>query len=358
MVQNERSSAFVTVTCPCGRGLRAKFEQAGTEIRCWDCHKMILVPIPHPGQKVAKELSDGALTVIKGPGLHLVFAASAVVTAALAVPYYGVWCSAVVLIMGGSAYGEIIRRVSRETDEGPGAGWLGTLLPKSPWKFALCLLLAMGTVVPLWWLNAGPRQSPHFDRIGRAIVVSTWTFVPLLMLMAYGRTGEDAPLGPRRCLKIMAGHPFALFLALAVVPITMMLLEVTLALVFYIPGNLYFFALDYMPMPVIDNQDPVMHNGVPHYNSIDFRGFPLFLYEKGYLDGLRHGYSFVGGFPASLSSRTRAGMDCEVIGLHEPLYLIARVFIVLVIVSCLLAALAVQARWLGSIPALDRRRSA
>src|SRR5580692_11568031 len=103
MVQNERSSAFVTVTCSCGRSLRAKFEQVGTEVRCWDCHKMVLVPNPHEGQRVARELSDSALIVIKGPDLNSVLVGGLILTVLLAIPYYGVWCSVIALTMAASA---------------------------------------------------------------------------------------------------------------------------------------------------------------------------------------------------------------------------------------------------------------
>ena len=126
-------------------------------------------------------------------------------------------------------------------------------------------------------------------------------------------------------------------------------------MIFYLPGNLPFFALDYMPMPSTPIR-PVVYNGYPHYNLIDYRYLPTSKFEKGYVDGLRQGYSFVGALPASLSVSSRAGLDCEAIGLFEPLYLIARLLVVLGIVAALLTAFAVQARWLGAIPALERAR--
>ncbi len=81
MVHNERSSAFVVLPCSCGKSLRAKVEQIGTEVRCWSCHAMVLVPNPHEGQRVARELSDSALVVIKGPGLNAVLVGATIVTA-------------------------------------------------------------------------------------------------------------------------------------------------------------------------------------------------------------------------------------------------------------------------------------
>ncbi len=63
----------------------------------------------------------------------------------------------------------------------------------------------------------------------------------------------------------------------------------------------------------------------------------------------------MGAIPASLSLSTRAGLNSgEAIGVVEPFYLVLRLLIVEVIVCCLVSAFAIQARWLGSIPALER----
>jgi hypothetical protein len=322
---------------------------------------MILVPNPHQTQQVARELSDGALVVIKGPGLNSVLIGVAVVTALLAIPYYGIWFSVIALTMGASAYGEIIRRVSRRPTDEPDPGALGSLLPRSVTKFILCALMAAGTVLPLWLLNAGYHQSPHWDALGRAVATITWIVCPLLMLLFYGRTEEGTPLNFRKFVKLLAKHPVATFLALAVVPFTLVLLELCLALILYMAGNLPFFALDYMPMPVLaerPNEGAIVYGGIPHYHMNDYRTYPISIFHQGYLEGLREGYSFVGAIPASLSLSTRADLNAsEAIGLIGPSYLIIRIMFSVAIVTCLLAAFAIQAHWLGSIPSLERRKT-
>jgi hypothetical protein len=349
------------VACSCGRSLRAKVEQIGTEVRCWDCHKMVLVLDPNQGQRVARELSDGALVVIKGPGLNSVLVGASLVTGLLAIPYVGVWCSAIALTLGASAYGEIMRQVSRGPTDEPEPGLRERLLPGSIPKFVACSLMAFGTVVPLWWLNAGLHQSPHWDWIGRGIAALAWFAGPVLMLMLYARTDQDAPLGFRRSLKLLVRHPIATALALAVVPFTLVLAEVCIGLIVFCAGNLPFFALDYMPMPLLapTNEEALMYAGIAYYHMLDYRTYPVSMFYRGYFDGLRHGYSFAGAIPASLSMTTRAEMDAqEGIGLMWPFYDVVRLLFVVGIVTSLLAAFAIQARWLGSIPALERKRPA
>jgi hypothetical protein len=357
MVNQERSPGFIAVTCGCGRGLRAKFEQVGTEIRCWDCHQMVLVPFPRQGQHVARELSDVALVVIKGPGMNSVLAVAVMVTAALAIPYYGAWCSILALALGASAYGGIIRRVTRRRTDDPEPNWREAFLPRSVPRGILCLLMAAGTVVPLWILNGGVHQAPHFNWLGLAIAGLAWTVLPLLMMAVYGEKEAGGSLGLGGCLKLLARHPFATLLALAVIPMTLVLFEAALALILYIPGNLPFFALEFMPMPT-KPEPPLVADGIPFYQLADFRTLPTSMFIGGYFDGLRHGYSFVGAIPPSLSTATHAELNPWSIGLTHSIYFLIRAMITTVVLSGLVAAFAIQAQWLASIPSLERKRPA
>ncbi len=127
---------------------------------------MVLVHDPNQGQRVARELSDSARVVIEGPGLNSVLAGATILTVVLCIPHLGVWCSMIALAMGFSAYGEIIRRLSRgPTEEAEPSVW-SMLVPRSIPKLILCSLMAAGTVVPLWLLNAGLHRSPRLDWVG------------------------------------------------------------------------------------------------------------------------------------------------------------------------------------------------
>ena len=354
MSPHERSSTFVTVNCACGRVLRAKSNQVGTEVRCWDCHQMVAVPLLLPKQDVARELSDGALTVIKGPGLHLILAGAALITAALFVPTYGVWCSILVLASSLAACGEFVGRISERGSEDLSGGWVESLLPRFVPKIALCLFLASGIAVPLWWINSGLHRSPHLNLLGASILAVTWIVGPFLMLLTFGRKDANVPLGVRRCLELWARHPFAMGLTVAIVPLMLAFAEFAVSFALYLHGELSFYTLDFMPMPSAP-EPPVVYNGIPHYRLLDYRSLPSSVFEEGYLAGLRAGYSFLGSIPPSLSKPTSADLDPEAIGLSKFAYLIFKGLIVMIFASFLLAAHAIQAQWIGSIPALERR---
>src|SRR4051812_27017296 len=94
MSTEAKNTSFIPVTCTCGRALRAKSDQVGTEIRCWDCQRMVPVAVPRDRQEISRDISHGFLGVIRGPGLRYVLAASLILTAALCIPWVG-------LIVGG-----------------------------------------------------------------------------------------------------------------------------------------------------------------------------------------------------------------------------------------------------------------
>jgi len=363
MANIDRSPSFVPVTCQCGRSLRAKFDQVGSEIQCWDCHKMVVVPMPRQGQRIARELSENALDVINGPGLNVVMAAAIPLTVVMAIPYWGPWVAIIGLTLGASAYGEIVRRVSRGPVEGREPGWTESLLPRSFPRALLCLAMAAGTILPLWILNARlaedalERRAPHFNAIGWIIAAASWTILPVLMVISYARDREGGLLRPRTVLTVLSQHPVATALALGVIPATLALMEATFALFTHMLGDLTFLVLDFMPIPT-QPDPPLIYAGLPYFRFIDYRSFPDSKFIAFYFDALRHGYSFVAAIPASLSMPTRAGLTSEAIGIYPPIYSIGRGLIAYMFVSGLMTAFAIQARWLGTIPSLRKGRPA
>jgi len=359
MVPQDRSSSFVMVTCVCGRSLRAKSDQVDQEIRCWDCHQMVRVRDPHQAQKVARELSDSARNVINGPDLASVIVGSLIGTLLFCIPFFGVWCAAVAFALFSSTYGEIIHRTSHGSVRESGPGWIATLIPRSVVKFLLGTLMAVGTVLPIWYLNAAYHQSPHWDRIGLTIAFVTWVFIPLFMLIVFDRTDQKNPAAILSYVKIFVKHPLALILALAIVPVSLVVVELGWGLMFYLTGNLAFFSLEYMPTPLIvmgSNKYPaVMLSGIPYFQSSDYRTLPSSIFEMTYLENLRHGYSLVGAIPASLSMSTRNELNAaDAIGIFEPFYLIIRLFFTLTTLIFLLTAFSIQARWLGLVLRFER----
>jgi len=213
--------------------------------------------------------------------------------------------------------------------------------------------MVAGTVVPLWVIHAAPQRSPHLDRVTLGILGLSWAVMPVVMALVYGR-GAGESSGERGVLAILRRHLWILGMTVLVVPIGFLATEAWLDFVFYMGGGLPFFALEHMPIP----GEPRIYLGIPHYESFDFRLLPQGQFIRAYFDGLRHGYSFVGTIPPSLSMSTRAGLNPSIIRLMPLSYAIVRFVLVVLIVTCLLASFLIQARWLGYLTLLEGSRGA
>ena len=353
MLPDPKNPSFIPVACSCGRSLRAKPDQVGTEIRCWDCQKMVMVAVPRDRQVIIRDLSHGFRGVTQGPGLRYVLVASLVLTAALCIPWVGLVVGGLILTLGAALYGEVIRRVSPGTPQEFGPTWVSILFPHSFVKPILCFLMAAGTVIPLWVLNAGVHRSPRWTIPTAVLAGLAWTLLPILMLATYGSDGQER-LGIGRSLKLLARHPFATFLAIAIIPAILVLTEIAIGLFLYSQEFLAFTAMDLMPLPRLF----VIRSGIPFISAIDYRNYPQSMMLDGYYDGLRHGYTLSAAIPTSLSLPTMAGFDPTGFYAGRLTYDILRVSMTLVVVTCLIAGFALQATWLGAIAAVERKRPA
>jgi hypothetical protein len=341
---DSRNPSFIPVQCSCGRSLRAKLEQVGTEIRCWDCHKSVTVSLPRDRQVIGRELTLGFRDVVLGPGLRYVLVTALVLTAAFCIPWVGLIVGGLVLTVGAALYGEVIRRVSPGGRSELGKTWGSILFPRSFVKPILCILMAAGTVIPLWVLNAGMHRSPRWTVPTALLAGLAWSLLPILMLATYG-SDKNGRLGIRRSLTILARHPFAAILAIAIIPAILLLTDVAIGQLLYSQDYLVFIAFDLMPLPPRTE----FHNGIPYLAGIDYRNYPQSSLLDSYFDGIRHGYTLSAAIPTSLSLPTRAGLNPDGYYTIHILYDIIRVLLTMVIVTCLIAGFAVQAMWLGAI---------
>src|SRR5690242_13123692 len=112
IVEPEKSSTrkFLSATCPCGRALRATVDMAGQEISCWECHRMVRVPVPRSPERAFRIIHDGLQEVFEARWLFLLFLGAAALTGVLCVPLVGVPLGALVLVLGALGYGELIRQ--------------------------------------------------------------------------------------------------------------------------------------------------------------------------------------------------------------------------------------------------------
>jgi hypothetical protein len=314
---------------------------------------MVIVSMPRDRQKIGRELSEGLQGVVQGRMLRSILVIAAILTAALCIPSFGVIAGGVILTLGAALYGEMIRRVSRVDPDEVKPKWLSILFPRSLVKPILCVLMAAGTVVPLWGMNFGPSRSPHWSLLSALIATLAWILMPVAMLTAYG-CDRHGRIGIKKSLILLTRQSFATVLALAIIPATLILLEILLGLALYIPGLLPFFALDYMPIL----GRAVFYQGIPFFHMIDFRNYPEDTFIEGYFSGLRHGYSLAAAIPASLSLSTRAGLNPDAIGFTPQLYGALRVLLTLAITTCLITGFAIQAIWIGAIASLEQKRPA
>ena len=154
-------------------------------------------------------------------------------------------------------------------------------------------LLAAGTAwSPLAGSTPATNDRPAWDLIGRDHRGPDLGRRPIADADDfYARTDRDAPLGFREtCLKLLARHPIATVLALAVVPITLVPARgrASGCMILYLDrATCPSIALDYMPMPSIFATDeaPFMYARHPSLLIIcsTIGSFPIAMFYQGYL---------------------------------------------------------------------------
>src|SRR4051794_33897652 len=99
MVDPLRNASFVPVPCRCGRLLRAKVDLIGTEIQCWNCHQMVVVPCPRQPGQTARAVSDGFDHFAQPQTFGEIFGATFLVILAMMIPRYGLVAGGVTLAL-------------------------------------------------------------------------------------------------------------------------------------------------------------------------------------------------------------------------------------------------------------------
>ncbi len=361
----------IRVQCPCGKDLRARPELAGSEITCWSCHASVAVPVPvAPGGWVAKLLTMTARQILESRTFTFLWIGAVLVTVALSVtslglhlgrraeawvPHPGVFAAAVALGLVMVGYGELLRRGSQgdwtpRTAVGP---WMRA------WRASLCLGAGVALVMPLIMATSA-QVTPRVTPGGLAIALAATLILPLVMLGTY--FPEGSVLDRVRLVgSIVRRHPTALLASLLIVPVSLPAIEGLVWVLARITQTFSFMLFDLFPPR--DGIQTVFR--VPYYVTganqlrwVEFREASDSLIMGSYFDSLRHGYTLLGAIPASLAMHTSNGYFLESVGLTARSYLVYRMFFTLVIVTGMLSALAVQARWLGLLTTVDARRSA
>lgn len=332
---------FIMMPCPCGRILRAKPEQVGTEIRCWSCHQTTLVKIPRVRQRVLAQCLRNTTSLLNGSETNRIVLAAALLTVGFMIPYAGLGVAMVLMIAGAAAYGDLIQSSHTAIDQLK-PDWMRIWRQTRLSQKMVCVLFAVGTTVSLWVSNASRQDSPHLTVSTAIILGLAWIVLPVIMAATYAEPDQPNARTRDRFLFVLI-HPLTLLIVLLMVPAFLIVLEALLGWILYIGGVLPLFALDFMPVPGL----PRFFNGVPVWNDRSFFELPVRMFHAGYLAGLRHGYSFIAGVPPSLSLPTNAGINPSLGRMTPVAYYLIRVAIVFIISLILTMSFAIQARCLN-----------
>ena len=362
------------VKCPCGRELRARPEQAGLQITCWSCHATVPVPVPvAPSGWVARLLRMAARQILDARIITLLSIGAFLVTLALSLtsleaplgarlrawsPHLGVWAAAAALGLVMVGFGELLRRGSHgDWAPRPVVGPLAMV-----WRTLICLGAGTALVLPLI-IAAEGQTPPRLTPAGLAVTLAAILILPLVMLATY------LPRGSIRDRAKVVGsmlkrHPMAVLMSLLLLPLSLPAIEAALILLTRLTLTFSFLLLDLFPprdvirgyssaSPITCARATCPRPGSTCAIASDSLVFGL------YGDSMRSGYTLLGAIPASLAMGTVNGYNSNhTIGAGPGGYLIYRMLFTLVIVTCMLCVLAVQARWLGLLSTLDSRRSA
>jgi hypothetical protein len=339
----------INIQCNCGKTLRAKADQIGTAIHCWNCKAAVWIPAPKaPVGWVARVLTQGVQDALEARTFTLLVLGSFLVTAALLIPGNGCSTAAVALTFIGLGYGELVRRGS--TPDWSNRPRISP--PARAWRIVLCGLAAFTMVSP-WMLAQGyyATGSPRMTRLGVSLALLAASAFPLLMLATFAQDVRGR--GPRRLVfSTIVRHPIALIAALSLVPLTLIALEYVLYATTQYEGIFSFLVLDLFPKP--NDVHPLY--GIPYFGWSPYTSYPDSIYVGMYTERLRQGYSFVTALPASVAIRSNNGFHTIGGVMSDLKYLGIRVIFTFVMVMSVLAVMAVQARWLGLLSSMDSRR--
>src|SRR5262245_41459407 len=101
---------FIRVQCRCGRTLRATIDQAGTPIRCWECHAETVVPDTVSSERLIRECLDGARPFLMPASIFAFLGCALIIACTLSLPVVGPAAGLVLLTIAAGFDLEVVRR--------------------------------------------------------------------------------------------------------------------------------------------------------------------------------------------------------------------------------------------------------
>jgi hypothetical protein len=339
---------FLTVACPCGRNLRAPKEMAGQEISCWECRRMVRVPIPRSSERAFRVIVDGLGEVLQVPWLVVLCLTAAALTGVLCVPGIGVPIATAILVLCGLGYGELIRQCGIDVwdfDDWKRPLWLLQ-------RLGVGLLFGLAITAPLLFNPSGWDRAPRFTTLGVILEVAAAIVIPVLIFLIFARD-EDQPLGWRRGAALLLRYPVASALALLLLPIGVVLSEMAMIGMSSWQGMFPFVNLDLYPGAEYFAE----RYKIPKYGNYTREVLPDARFFHLYFRRLHQGFALTTSVPASLSYKTFVLGSPWTLDLSDEGYLRIRAMYTWVSLLIIGFFLALQARWLGAIATLDSKRS-
>jgi hypothetical protein len=374
---------FIDVSCPCGRTLRARVEQGGATIHCWDCGRTVPVPHQRLGKgRLARTFRDAAGRAVRPSAVLPLVGGAALLTAVLLVPRAGPWLALGVLAAAAWGYEGLIARTGLEPEpvppplpgrEEPAVVDLSRPVPGPPpdraanrvgVRVALAVAASVLLVAPQLVRNAGRTLPPEGYRFAPGVFgtmalafAAGWLVMPLVVLLAHAHD-RRGPLPVRLTLSALARHPLATIAAVLVAPLGLAAIEAALAGIAAYEGYLPVLVGDLFPPPRVETDGSGTHYYFDYDGETIVADYLLVdaAYYRAYPKGLRHGYTLTGTLPASLAEGSRARTWMRKYYLFLVPYLAVRIALTFLILTGLGLLMSVQARWLGAIASLDSRR--
>jgi CheY-like chemotaxis protein len=356
---------FIHVKCPCGREVRAKFEQVGTTTRCWSCGQVVPIPVPtaNVGPAFVTAFRDAFRTGVIVP----ILVGALLILAALHVPYAGPLLALALLTAGAGYYQGAAADAS---DLRPRRFWSndlengdGDAAADDPWRdlrrAVLGFVGAVALVAPLLIRNGG-RLAPGWRGSfwGMLAALVGWIVVPLLLAAANARD-RHGRIAPKAAAREFARHPTATIFALAWLPLGLFAIEMVLAGLIMEQGALTHSLCDVLLPPELEHKqidNRTRSTLIFHFDNSNVR-CPYFS-ENGedlvvYRAAVRHGYWFVSGLPLSLACNSlQTEFDPSFFQMSPMGFWLLRMVLATIALTGAGLVLSIQSRWLGLIAAL------
>ena len=345
---------YIEVSCPCGRNLRARLDQAGGTIRCWSCRAERRVPFPDVGDRLARGTSDIVRSAGRPESIGAVLLGVLFLAAILTIPVAGPWLGALTLVVGASRYRSLAwGEASADAEDGSESPRWRRI---SPGRWALAAASAGSLMVPVWlglrpgippWLGSAPISGP----LALLGLVGLLTLPTALLIVS-------AP-SPREALASLGRHRLAWLLAALCLPVGLAVIEAALVGLSYEQAWFAFLVSDQFP-PTWRRLGLSVERFVyknPHgFELLNVDLAPKSAFLKVYLDGLRRGYTLLGTVPGSLSVGTSTRLDPVIFGILPIRFLAVRLVFSLVGLTGVGLLVLFQARWLALIGSIDASR--